>query len=223
MATFSDMPNPADELAEAISLLVEPQLVDILDPAWRELGIELPSLLDQLVEAVESSSSRGGAARSRQSAPASLDVLGLLDSIDRWVASGLRYAGYRGRLDHGRLMLVKQWASHAGRWRTTDQSYLYASVGEARRWVTRAENILTPDPQTIETRARPCPHCGKRTAMVHSEDLGEQVQRPSLYLDKLKMVVFCRCCHTQWPSQLWGLLRQMLDDHLATEGARSAR
>jgi hypothetical protein len=223
MATFSDMPNPADELAEAVSLLVEPQPVDVLDPGWQELGIELPSLLDQLVEATESSSSRGGAARSRQTAPASLDVLGLLDSIDRWVASGLRYDGYRGRFDLGRAALLMRWASCAGRWRATDPRYLQASVIEARRWVIRAENILTPDPQTIETRAQPCPRCGKRTAMVRNDDLGEDVQRPSLYLDKAQMVVFCRCCHTQWPSSLWGLLRQMLEDRPATEGARSAR
>lgn len=220
MATFCDLPNPVDELTEAVALLLDPQLPDpLFDPS----GHESPSLLEQLVEAAESTSNRGGVARSKQTAPASLDVLGLLTSIDRWVATGLRSVGYRGRLDLERSVLVRTWASHAGQWRATNRDYLYASVGEARRWVARAENILTPDPQTIEPRAQPCPSCGKRTAMVHSDDFGEKVQRPSLYLDKAQMIVFCRCCDTRWTQQMWGWLRRVLDDRPAGESARSAR
>lgn len=215
MTTFSDSPNPVDELREAVSLLVDPQ--PLAGPGWCEVGVRsaLPPLLDQLVEATESSSSRGGAARSRQTAPASLDVLGLLCTIDRWVAEGLRSVGYRGRLDSGRSVLVRTWASHAAQWRAVDRDYLYASVGEVRRWVTRAENILTPDPQTIETKAQPCPRCGERTAMVHSDELGERVQRPSLYLDKGLMTVFCRCCSMKWPPSMLDFLSRVLNDRSA--------
>lgn len=223
MATFRDLPNPVDELAEAVAMLVEPPTPDLLDFDWRLIGGELAPLLDQLEDAVESSSSRGGKAASVYKSPAHLDVVALLTDIDRKLAVGLRGVGYSGRLDLPRAEKIKIWASHAGEWRAVRRDYLHESIFDVRRWVTRGENILMPDPQVIETRAQPCPHCKGRTAMVWNEDLGESVQRPSLYLDMTTLIVHCRCCGGQWSQQMHAFLALLLEDRSSTEKVRSAR
>lgn len=223
MATFRDLPNPVDELAEAVAAFVEPPEPGLLDFDWRPVGGELTSLLAQLEDAVESSTSRGGKASSIYKSPAALDVVALLTDVDRKLAVGLRSVGYRGRLDLPRADKIRTWAGHAGEWRAVRRDYLHESIFDVRRWVTRAENILTPDPQVIETRAQPCPRCKGRTAMVWNADLGEAVQRPSLYLDMSTLVVYCRCCGEQWSQQMFGFLRRLLEDRPAPAKARSAR
>ena len=216
MATFLDRSNPVDELADAVAALIEPQIVEHEGRLMR-----LSSILDQLVEASEPSSGVTGTG-SVYRVPAHLDVVALLAAIDRTAAVGLRRVGYRGRLDHSRADLIRMWASHAGEWRATAPEYLYDAIGLVRRWVTRATTILAPDPQQIETRAQPCPNCKSRTAMVWSDDLGERVQRASLYLDKVAMVVYCRCCGAQWPAPTWSLLCAVLEDQSALSSCRSS-
>jgi hypothetical protein len=222
MTTFRDLANPVDELAEAVAALLDPPAPELFEVDWRAIGAELPSLLDQLEDAVESSNSHGSKASSVYKAPAHLDVVALLTDIDRTIAIGLRSVGYRGRLDLPRAQKIKVWASHAGEWRAVRPDYLHESVGVVRRWVIRGRNILVPDPQTIETRAQPCPQCKSRTAMVWNEDLGERVQRPSLYLDTSTLIVVCRCCGEQWPASMHAFLRRLLEDRPSTETARSA-
>lgn len=215
MTALPERASPLLELTEAIDALLCPQLV----------GDRItPCLLDQLEEATESSGGLGSGKGSLQKAPAALDVLGLLTDLDRYVLAGLRRAQYRGRTDRPRAELLRLWASHAGQWRAVYPNYLYESIGEVRRWVLRARNVLTPDPQTVETQAQPCPVCGKRTVFIWSDDLGERVQRPSLYLDKDAMMVYCRCCGSSWGPRMWTFLRKLLDgNRLATVEDHSAR
>lgn len=215
MTILPERASPLLELTEALDALLAPQLVE---------DVVLPSLLDQLEEAAESSGGLGSGKGSLQKAPASLEVLGLLAAIDQRLRVGLRRSHYRGRLDHPRAELLRVWASHAAEWRAIEPDYLYQSIGEVRRWVVRARNILTPDPQTLETQAQPCPVCGQRTAMVWSDDLGERVQRPSLYLDKETLNVYCRRCAATWGPRMWSFLRKLLDNNrLAAHGDVSAR
>jgi hypothetical protein len=216
MTALPERASPLLELTEAIDALLCPQLVDG--------GMVTSSLLDQLEEAAESSGGLGSGKGSLQKAPAALDVLGLLTDIDHHVLHGLRRSQYRGSMQRPRAELLRVWMSHAGEWRAVYPDYLYESIGQVRRWVLRARNILTPDPQTIETQAQPCPVCRERTAFVWSDDLGERVQRPSLYLDKDAMTVYCRCCHASWGPRMWAFLRKVLDDNrLATNSDHSAR
>lgn len=215
MTALPERASPLLELTEAIDALLCPQLVD---------GMITSCLLDQLEEAAESSGGLGSGKGSLQKAPAALEVLGLLTDIDRHVLAGLRKSQYRGRIARPRAELLRVWMSHAGEWRAVYPDYLYESIGHVRRWVVRARNILTPDPQTIETQAQPCPVCGERTTFVWSDDLGERVQRPSLYLDKEAMTVYCRCCHSSWGPRMWSFLRRLLDtNRLATDSNHSAR
>lgn len=215
MTALPERASPLLELSEALDALLAPQAVD---------GYVLDSLLDQLEEAAESSGGLGSGKGSLQKAPASLEVLGLLAQIDGWVAKGLRMSRYLRRMDRPRAELIRVWAANAGEWRAVYPDYLYASIGEVRRWVVRSRTLLTPDPQTVETQAQPCPVCGKRTAMVWHDELAERVQRPSLYLDKDSMTVYCRCCGSSWGPRMWSFLRKLLDDNrLTASDSHSAR
>jgi hypothetical protein len=215
MTALPERASPLLELTEAIDALLCPQLVD---------DMITPCLLDQLEEAAESSGGLGSGKGSYQKAPAALDVLGLLTVMDDYVRMGLRRSQYRGRTDRPRAELLRLWATHAAEWRAIRPDYLYEAIGEVRRWVMRAKAILLRDPQIVETQAQPCPVCGKRTAFVWSDDLGERVQRPSLYLDKDAMTVYCRCCNSSWGPRMWTFLRKLLDtNRLATQDGHRAR
>jgi hypothetical protein len=170
----------------------------------------LPCLLDQLEMAREPSAGTTGT-HSPYRSPVHLDVIALTDEMDSVTANGLRDSGYAGRLDLPRAYRLKYWAAHADRWVHQDHVYLDYAITTARSWVDRAKAILTPDPQTVETRAQPCPQCSYRTAMVWSDDHGERVQRSSLYLDITKQVVYCRVCAAHWAAPLWPLLCSILE------------
>lgn len=208
-------PSPVTQLREALIKLTEPQLVEVDDRAPQVL----PCVVDQLEEATEPS---GGASSSRgdaYKAPAALNVISLLGDIDNVTSAGMRRCGYHGRLDQPRRRRMQAWGRATSRLPMTHFDYLADAAERTKGWATRAQQILAPDPQTVETRAQPCPNCGRRTAMVWSEDLCEKVQRASLYLDKNAMVVYCRCCPAQWAPHLWGLLARVLDESNLRKGS----
>lgn len=220
MATLGH-PNPVIELHDALDALLCPQVVD--SPYG---PVVLPSLLDQLQEAAEPSGGTGSGRANMYKSPASLDVVVLLASIDKHSREALRRAQYRQRFDMSRTDLLRALQLVSGDMRQTSagSELLYALICEAKRWSVRARAILTPDPQTIETQAQPCPVCKARTAFVWSDDAGEKVQRPSLYLDKDTMTVHCRCCSSHWGPRMWSFLRRLLDDNrTATDNGHSAR
>jgi hypothetical protein len=205
MATLSkDRTSPIQALYGAVGDLVNTR-VDA------DTGYAVSCLIAQLEEAAEPSGGTGSGVANVYKSPAALEVLALLAEIDRVTTSGLRASGYRARLPALRTDRLHLWQGYAGTWRTLDRDYLAYAIRCAVRWREQAQAILMPDPQVIETRAQPCPSCGKRTAMVWHPDLGERVQRPSLYLDKATLTVYCRCCDAQWGTALWGILRAVLD------------
>lgn len=201
------MDDAAADLRDGIDDLVNERLVE-LKPG---VNLRMPPLLDQLVEAAEPSSGVTGT-RSVYRSPAHLDVLALLADIDSTVNTGLRMFGVHDRFEgQTRSARLSMWAAKTARWRVHNSAYFDGAVSTVRRWVARGDAILTPDPQTVETRAQPCPNCGRATAMVWSDEHGERVQRSALYLDKQAMVVYCRCCHVEWDSTRWGLLCRILE------------
>jgi hypothetical protein len=137
--------------------------------------------------------------------------MALLAEIDLVTSAALRQSGYRGRLDQTRSWRIRAWTAYGPRWSVGAPYYLEAAIEDARKWVQRADGILTPDPQTVETRAQPCPSCSQRTAMVWDPTMGERVQRSALYLDKSQMTVYCRRCPAAWGASLWPLLCKILE------------
>lgn len=178
--------------------------------------VHLPSLLDQLGEAVESSTSRGGAAAGVvYKSPAALDALGLLTDIEHETLLALRAAGDRRRWDTcGLDKQLRAWAAKSSEWRTKNQDYLTHAADLAQSWVTRARQILAPEQPTFELQPQPCPHCGERTAFVWSADHNEQVQKASLYFDKSRTSIRCRAedCGAEWGADLFEFLRRLLAD-----------
>lgn len=201
MASADDLRDVVRELTDKIPTLLK-----------GHPDLTLPCLLDQLEVAREPSAGTTGT-HSPYRSPVHLDVVALTEEMDRITTDGLRATGYTGRLDLPRSYRLKYWACHADRWMAQDQTYLLYAITTARTWVERAKAILSPDPQTVETRAQPCPQCSCRTAMVWSEDHGERVQRSSLYLDIPKQVVYCRVCDARWPAPLWPLLCRILESN----------
>lgn len=213
-------------LQTAVTTLLRPSSVHIDRDKGPTETLRLPSLLAQLAEAAESSTSRGGAARVVYRAPASLDVLGLLGEIDRETLWGLRASGdRRAWLSTGLGPQLRAWAALAPGWRAGTpmalrhsgraryaQNYLLDAAGRVQRWVTRTEQILSPETATFEAHARPCPRCGNRTAFVWSDELGERVQRSALFFDKPTTTVRCRAanCGSVWGADLFGFLGALL-------------
>jgi hypothetical protein len=195
-----------DDLYAAVDALLNPRLVKVHD----QLSTTVPSRLDQLEQAIEPSSGVTGTG-SVYRAPAHLDVMALLAEIDLVTSAALRQSGYRGRLDQTRSWRIRAWTAYGPRWSVGAPYYLEAAIEDARKWVQRADGILTPDPQTIETRAQPCPSCANRTAMIWDPTMGERVQRSALYLDKSQMTVYCRRCPAAWGASLWPLLCKILE------------
>jgi hypothetical protein len=189
-------------LTEALEALLCPQFIE---------NTVQPSLLDQLEEATEPSGGLGSGTANVYKSPAALDVVGLLRDIDGHLRAALRAANYGGRLQIPRAAVIRLAVLYASDMHAQQPTTVRELTREAASWAIRARTILTHDPQIIETRAQPCPRCGKRTVFVHSEELGESVQRPSLYLDTEAMLVYCRACSATWGPRMWSFLRRLLE------------
>lgn len=200
-------------LESAVDQMTRPQRLT-LDHAPK-LRIAQPALIDQLAEAKESSTSRGGAVTSSPyTAPVALDVLDLLTEIGHVTLLALRSAGDRRSWSDDALGdQLRAWAAQAGRWRATDQGYLAYAAHAAQRWVTRAREILTPEPPTFEVQPQPCPTCGEKTVFVWSAEHRERVQRAALFFDKDRTSVRCRVdwCGAEWGPSDFEALHRALD------------
>lgn len=172
--------------------------------------VKLPCLLDQLAEATESSSSRGGAARSRQSAPLALDVVILLAQIDRVLYKGL--PGTVKTTPRTRPALVRSWAAQSGNWRANAPVYLVYAAGIASQWLMTTKAILSPHPATREPYGAACPHCGATTVFVALPEGDTRVQRSALYLDTSRVAVICRACGDSWDTDHLNFLSAVLED-----------
>lgn len=170
-------------------------------------GLAGPCLLDQLAEALESSSSRGGASRSRQSAPVALDVVILLAQIDRALYKGL--SGTK-TVPGARPALMRSWAARSGHWRANSPAYLLYAAGLAAEWLTRAKAILAAHPPTREPYGAACPHCSKVVVYVPLPEGDQRVQRSALYLDTEKVAVICRACGDIWDTDHLDFLATLL-------------
>jgi len=156
---------------------------------------ELPSLLDQLLAAVDPSSDTGGTGSASPAAHRSalgIAAFDLLRAIQRAT----------GAPDHTHL-------DHALRGWTGDP----ATVEE---WVSKARGILSP----AKRWAMPgrCPNCGRGTVHV-PDSTGETVRRLALELDPSTAETHCLNCGTSWPPararQLEAVLRQQQEEDAA--------
>lgn len=180
---------------------------------------ELPSLLNQLRDAVQSSSSTGGAASAgAHRSPIGLAAAELLGDMERTVRAVRPDPGQAAPTDPLAASL-RRWAGLAGHWRTDDPARLVEAARAAEGWVTTGRAILTPARRLTATGA--CPVCGRSTAHVR-DDAGEVVRRPALELDLATGSARCIVpgCTGYWPPDRIQLLAAVLETQ--AEEARAA-
>lgn len=205
--------------------------------------IELPCLLEQLVDAVMSTQGAGGVASGGVHRwHYGVDAAELLADIDRTVRpTPARQAPYRplgrlGDVDARRRAvdlqttrdlprLIRSWAGLAGFWRTNRPQRLLDNAVAAERWLTQAREVLSPRRRL--TAVGECPRCGQATAHIASGD--EWVRRPALEVDIA--TGWARCivpgCGSAWSpdhlQHLANVLEQQAAEKASTaDGAGSA-
>lgn len=194
---------------------------------------ELPSLLDQLVDAVQSTQGAGGVASAGVHRwHYGVDAAQLLADIDRTVRpTPARQAPYRPLVelpaDHRARprtrdlpRLIRSWAGLAGYWRTQRPQQLLANAAAAERWITHARDVLSP--RRLLTAVGECPSCGQATAHVASGD--EWVRRPALEIDVA--TGWARCivpgCGSTWAPEQLAFLASVLEQQAAERRAAAA-
>ncbi|MFD1238202.1 hypothetical protein ACFQ34_33410, partial [Pseudonocardia benzenivorans] len=153
---------------------------------------ELPPLLDQLLEAVHSSTSTGGpAGAGAHRSPIGLDAAQLLGDIRRTL-------GARPGDDLAARLRV---------WAPTDPD---TAADQAERWVADGRALLNPR-RTLEAKA-PCPVCGNRHVWALDPATGERVRRAALQIDYATGSARCIApsCTGYWPRERIDLLVAVL-------------
>lgn len=155
---------------------------------------EIPSLLDQLAEAVESSTGTGHGSKGVHRAPIGLAAAELLGEITRAV-------GYRDQPGRTLVDTVRAWAETPS-----------ADPDIAESWASRARETVTPN-RTFEL-AGACPIC--RTRYVWTlDDTGRRVRRAAIQVNYASRSARCAApnCTASWgPDYLEHLARVLIQD-----------
>lgn len=152
----------------------------------------LPPLLEQLLDAVHSSTSTGGpAGAGAHRSPIGLDAAELLARIRH----------HTGIPATHHLTELRRW------WAPTD---LAEAADLAETWVADARALLNPR-RTLEAKA-PCPVCGNRHAWVLDTATGERVRRAAIQIDYATGAARCIApsCTGYWPRERIDLLVAVL-------------
>lgn len=159
--------------------------------------IELPPLLDRLVDAVSSSTSTGTRGRSMP-APLNLDAAQLLADIRHTTTAG------RATL----IRDVRAWAARRVSGHHTHPDLLVDAAQLAQQWVASIRELLDPRKRYRPVRDTPCPACGQPHAWLIVD--GERHRQPALLVDTHTGWTTCRGCQTGWPPERAELLGRVL-------------
>lgn len=182
------------------ALIAHRQQRNDLDQQRAAHEAEVPSLLDQVREAVESSSGGGTSSAGPNRSPIGLGAAELLHTIERYTAAPR---------DIYLPAHVQAWAAARGGVPGVDD--VTPAAQHAEQWVEQARAILTPPKRWTHPGA--CPACGKTTAYV-ADETGQQVRRPALELNRADASARCLRCGATWKGegQLRSLARVLEDE-----------
>lgn len=169
-----------------------------LERAVSRTSAAVPSLLDQVVDAIESSSGTGGRTRSyARRSPIGLAAAALIGDIEAMVGHGPR------------AQLARRcwgWAvRHSADPRTA------ATLAD---WVGRARQVVEPS-RPVDLAA-PCPACGESVAWL-PDDTGQVVRRAALQVDRATGWARCTArprglpCGATWSPGALTLLADVLE------------
>lgn len=168
---------------------------------------ELPPLLTQLADAVQSTTSTGQPGNTTHPAPIGLAAAALLGDIEHHV----------GRTDDP-VRAVQAWASQAGVWRSTNPLYLFKAAHLAQQWATAIRDLLNPERRYRPVRDTDCPQCERSHAWLHID--GERTRVPALLVDTETGTTVCRACGQHWPKEYGEWLGRVLAQQRADKRRR---
>jgi hypothetical protein len=154
----------------------------------------LPSLLEQLRDAVQTPRGGGNKAASVHRAAISFEAAELLGHIQRVV---------HARPEDDLSTKLRGWCDNAVAEQNATTLPDAAVLAEA--WVREARNVLNP--QRSFELAAPCPACGNRWTYT-TDDLGGRVKKAALQVSETERVARCihPSCGQRWPETHWPLL-----------------
>ena len=154
----------------------------------------LPSLLEQLADAVHSTRGAGNKASSVHRSAIGFAAAELLGHIQRAVWA---------RPDDDLPAKLREWSDAVVA--EQNPTALPECADLAETWVREARNVLTPE-RSFELVA-PCPACGNRWVYV-LDDFGQRVKKSVLQVSETERVARCihPSCGQRWPETHWPLL-----------------
>lgn len=187
-------------------------LADLINPVqrgvWRDEGTItrhiVPSLLQQLRRAVESSRASGGGPSKAAPIPISADAYDLLTSITQRAERMVKLwqASPDSNSVEDRLRAVVAVTGQS-----TDIEAVHGARLALAKWVHAIQSLLDP-PKRLYLAA-PCPRCEVSMVWRRNESLGEAVQQPALQVDG-KTGCDCLACGAHWSPTLFEHLASVL-------------
>jgi hypothetical protein len=182
------------DLWAAVDALTNPSRVRLprdfdLPPEW----VTLPSLWDQLADAIDSSTGRGARGAQRSRPPCNAEALSLLLEI----ATAVRDGCHRARLKRTRDVPrdLRQIVSNAIR--TTDPDIINGAHIQVRGWVAEVRLTISNDPdRSWRMHGAACRTCGSTTVSVWDK-AGEETHQPALIVhseDGVVDMIECAFC-----------------------------
>lgn len=168
--------SPTAELWSAVDRLVKPSRVRLVRDSRRVERVTLPSLFDQLVDAIETGT--GSAAHGVQTSKPPLDVMALALLIE--IAATVRSGCWNWHLKRTRdtpkdLRQIATAVIGYG-----DVALIDATARKVYSWGTRIRTVISSDPdRTWRMHGAACRVCSSTTVPAFSDD-GEETRQPAL-------------------------------------------
>jgi hypothetical protein len=186
-ATPRDLWNAVDSLLNPTRVRL-PRDFDIA-PEW----VTLPSLWDQLAEAIDSLTGRAASGAQRSRPPCNAEALSLLLEIAYAVRDGCLRARIKRTRDVPKDL--RQIVSHVIR--INDPNALNQSLTLIRSWSAQVKLTISNDPdRTWRMHGAACRVCGCTTVAVWDAD-GEEARQPALIVhseDGIIDMIICDFC-----------------------------
>ncbi|MGI8310695.1 DUF7341 domain-containing protein [Saccharopolyspora hattusasensis] len=168
----------------------------------------VPSLLDQLADAVQPGSEHTGKTATGSRPPAAMDALALAADIGVEMRQALAVLGEH--VPPAPVDQVRAWAAHAERWQHEAPDYLTYATDRAGYWVHAIRTLLDP-PRRYPLRGHACPSCWETTVSVWSDSNDEApLRRTALTIDVQRAEATCGACEATWPLDQWQQLAALL-------------
>lgn len=181
----------------AVDRLTQPQRQRLERDTGGVEWVRLPSLLDQLAEAVKSLTSSAGPGKQQSRPPLNVDCMSLLLEITEAAGEFLREHRIKRKFELGDDL--RQVASKLTVIGDDDQSDWW--VDECRHWAARIRLMISNNPdRPWNLHGLPCPDCGAKTVPDVTAD-GSAVRVPAVVVEWARgyvRAVTCRSCDAVW-------------------------